>query len=314
MQALIPLNPFVIRLPNPIVVLTLISSSCALKPSDPTPNAAPVLVPKTAVASPPVAGNATLPARNSKPKPLFDGLFGSNKATSPAQPTPPAAAPVVSANTSSAPVPPGKPTPLFEGLFRSNKTSKPATSSTTAPAVAANSSPAPAPPRKTTPLFSGFFRSNNTPKPATPPTSAPAVASNSSSAPTPPRKPTPLFESLFPSLRKADPAPLPATASAPTVAKKQSLREKTPPLPKVQGDGELANELRDPNVLNKLDSEHEETNTGTNPPARTNRPVVIKGSDSAPEIPRSNSETPKPPLPKPKIPDESERPQGIKEQ
>jgi hypothetical protein len=98
------------------------------------------------------------------------------------------------------------------------------------------------------------------------------------------------------------------------VAKKQSLREKTPPLPKVQGDGELANELRDPNVLNKLDSEHEETNTGTNPPARTNRPVVIKGSDSAPEIPRSNSEPPKPPLPKPKIPDESERPQGIKEQ
>ncbi|MBU6327941.1 MAG: hypothetical protein KGQ89_09945, partial [Verrucomicrobia bacterium] len=68
--------------------------------------------------------------------------------------------------------------------------------------------------------------------------------------------------------------------------------------------------LRDPNVLNKLDSEHEETNTETNPPARTNKPVVIKGSDSAPEIPRSNSETPKPPLPKPQIPGDSGSPSG----
>jgi hypothetical protein len=274
MGALFFFNPLVIRLPGPIVVLILISSSCAIKPSDPSPHAAAVKEPNAAVASPAFVKSGTSPAPARKPTPLFEGLFSSNTSSALAPTARPAATPAVSGHTSSATAPQRKTTPLFDGLFLADKTSKPATTSTTSPVVAANTA----------------------------------------SAPTPPRKPTPLFESLFPSLRKADPVQPPASAAAPTLAKKQSLREKTPPLPKVQGDGELANELRDPNVLNKLDSEHEETNTGTNPPARTNRPVVIKGSDSAPEIPRSNSETPKPPLPKPKIPDESERPQGNKEQ
>ena len=310
MGALFFFNPLVIRLPSPIVVLILISSSCAIKPSDPSPHAAAVKEPNAAVASPAVVKSRTSPAPARKPTPLFEGLFSSNTSSAPAPTARPAATPAVSAHTSSAAAPQRKTTPLFEGLFHADKTSKPATTSTTSPVVAAKTASAPTPPRKTTPLFSGFFRSNKASKPASVPATTPAVAANPTSSPTPPRKPTPLFESLFPSLRKADPVQPPASAAAPTLAKKQSAREKTPPLPKTHGDGELANELRDPNVLNKLDSEHEETNTETNPPARTNKPVVIKGSDSAPEIPRSNSETPKPPLPKPQIPGDSGSPSG----
>lgn len=97
---------------------------------------------------------------------------------------------------------------------------------------------------------------------------------------------------------------LPDPAPEPVLTKKQVTHPLPPPLPKENGDGELENELRNPNVLEKLDAEHEEPSTGSNPPARVSKPLVIKGSESPPEIPIPNAETPKPPLTKPPIPEE----------
>jgi hypothetical protein len=99
-------------------------------------------------------------------------------------------------------------------------------------------------------------------------------------------------------LKEPDPAP------QPVLTKRQVTNPISPPLPKENRDGELENELRNPNVLEKLDAEYEKPSTETSPPTRISKPLVIKGSELPPEIPIPNAETPKPPLTKPPIPEE----------
>ena len=69
-------------------------------------------------------------------------------------------------------------------------------------------------------------------------------------------------------------------------------------------DQELANELREPDLLNQLDSSllQNESNTVSNPIRPTNQPVVIKGSDKAPEMVEPKTPAPAPPVPSPKVP------------
>jgi hypothetical protein len=65
---------------------------------------------------------------------------------------------------------------------------------------------------------------------------------------------------------------------------------------------DLATQLRDPNVLNQIDGpESANPPKATNPPAG-NKPVVIKASNTTPELPIKQSPTPAPPLTKPEVP------------
>lgn len=58
---------------------------------------------------------------------------------------------------------------------------------------------------------------------------------------------------------------------------------------------DLANQLRDPDLLNRLDDPSQQGTQKATP--KPNKPVVIKGSDLPPEPPKSDRPTPAPPLP-----------------
>lgn len=67
----------------------------------------------------------------------------------------------------------------------------------------------------------------------------------------------------------------------------------TAPTPE-DDSADLANQLRDPDLLNRLDDPSQQGTQKATP--KPNKPVVIKGSD-LPEPPKSGQPTPAPPLP-----------------
>lgn len=75
-------------------------------------------------------------------------------------------------------------------------------------------------------------------------------------------------------------------------------------MPTADADAELASELRDPNLLQNLDqaTENGGSTTIATPVRSPNKPVVIKGSDSIPEIPQPTTPAPNPPIAPPTVP------------
>lgn len=98
----------------------------------------------------------------------------------------------------------------------------------------------------------------------------------------------------------------PEVAPTPAPVKRTVTHKTTESMPQADADLELANELRDPDLLQQLDpttgatgSSTPVTNTNVRP---VNQPVVIKGSDAIPEIPQPTTPPPNPPIPAPKVP------------
>lgn len=88
---------------------------------------------------------------------------------------------------------------------------------------------------------------------------------------------------------------VPINAPVKPVAKKENA---TVAAPAPADDSlDLANQLRDPDMLNRLDDPAQQDAQKSPSKPNTNKPVVIKGSDQPPEPPNSNRPTPAPPLP-----------------
>ena len=86
--------------------------------------------------------------------------------------------------------------------------------------------------------------------------------------------------------------------------------EKKAPKPRVQepvatnadADFELANQLRDPDLLNQLDSPESATTEPVTTVRKPSGQVVIKPNDVRVDMPKSQGPTPEPPVKKPEIP------------
>lgn len=94
--------------------------------------------------------------------------------------------------------------------------------------------------------------------------------------------------------------------SGPVPPNKEKVGPKsTRRLPQADADLELATELRDPNLLQQLedpDSARTATTIKKNERTTNNRPIVIKGGESVPEIPQPKTAPPAPPIAAPSIP------------
>ena len=112
-----------------------------------------------------------------------------------------------------------------------------------------------------------------------------------------------IFSLCYFSCAKKEPEP--AAISAPVKKITQSHGDT---LPQANSDQELANELREPDMLNQLDSSllQNDRRTVSNPTRTNNHPVVIKGSDKAPEMVEPKTPAPAPPVPAPSVPKASD--------
>lgn len=100
--------------------------------------------------------------------------------------------------------------------------------------------------------------------------------------------------------KKDEPAAVEAV-DAPT--KPTNGRAPSPSLPKPADDSQdLANQLRDPDVLNQLEGTDQQNSNKESPKPLGSQPVIIKGSDLPPVLPNSQKPTPVPPISKPKLP------------
>ena len=73
-------------------------------------------------------------------------------------------------------------------------------------------------------------------------------------------------------------------------------------MPSTDADYELANQLRDPDLLNQLDAPESASTETARTVKRPSALVVIKPSDERVEMPNSQGPTPEPPVKKPEIP------------
>lgn len=87
---------------------------------------------------------------------------------------------------------------------------------------------------------------------------------------------------------------VPINAPVTPAVKKENTTTATTP-PPADDSVDLANQLRDPDLLNRLDDPSQQGTQQATP--KPNKPVVIKGSDLPPEPTNSNRPTPAPPLP-----------------
>jgi hypothetical protein len=79
-----------------------------------------------------------------------------------------------------------------------------------------------------------------------------------------------------------------------------------PVMPSADADFELANQLRDPDLLNQLDAPESASTETVTTVKRPSGQVVIKPSDVRVEMPKSQGPTPEPPVQKPEIPGTSD--------
>ncbi len=93
--------------------------------------------------------------------------------------------------------------------------------------------------------------------------------------------------------------------AAPT---KKISKTESEALPLKNADQELANELREPDMLNQLDSSlrQNDSRTVNNPVKPSSQRVVIKGSYKAPELVEPKTPVPAPPVPSPAVPPASD--------
>ena len=92
----------------------------------------------------------------------------------------------------------------------------------------------------------------------------------------------------------------PQASAVPAVKPKTSTTATPAPLP-ADDSLDLASQLRDPDLLNRIDTV--DTNNATPAPQKPtgSKPIVIKG-DSGPDLPTPPQRTPEPPIGKPELP------------
>lgn len=101
------------------------------------------------------------------------------------------------------------------------------------------------------------------------------------------------------SCAKKEPEPTPV----PVVEKKAPKpRVEKPVVTNADADFELANQLRDPDLLNQLDSPESATTETVAAVRKPSGQVVIKPNDVRVDMPKSQGPTPEPPVKKPEIP------------
>ncbi len=89
--------------------------------------------------------------------------------------------------------------------------------------------------------------------------------------------------------------PVPVHAPVKTAAEKQDVASTT--ASPVDDSLDWANQLRDPDLLNRLDDPSLQNAEKSQAKPNTNKPVVIKGSDLPPDPSNQNRPPPAPPLP-----------------
>lgn len=100
--------------------------------------------------------------------------------------------------------------------------------------------------------------------------------------------------------KKAEPT---AIEAVDTPAPPKNSKAPNPSLPKSADDSQdLANQLRDPDVLNQLEGTDQQNSNKVSPKPPSSQPVIIKGSDVPPVLPTNQKPTPAPPISKPKLP------------
>ena len=87
---------------------------------------------------------------------------------------------------------------------------------------------------------------------------------------------------------------VPINAPVTPAVKKENATTATTPTP-ADDSVDLANQLRDPDLLNRLDDPSQQGTQKATP--KPNKPVVIKGTDLPPDPTNRNRPTPAPPLP-----------------